>query len=79
MNEQNIVVVENLYKHFMIKATHKKNNTTLYWHLDGTYLGNTTKYHQIAVLPSVGEHTLVLTDDEGENLSCKFTLLDKVK
>ena len=24
MNEQNIVVVENLYKHFMIKATHKK-------------------------------------------------------
>lgn len=63
----------------IFKATHKKNNTTLYWHLDGTYLGNTTKYHQIAVLPSVGEHTLVLTDDEGENLSCKFTLLDKVK
>jgi len=61
----------------VFKATHKNSSTTLFWHLDGTYIGSTQKFHQLSLLPSVGQHTLVITDLEGENASCKFEVIGK--
>ncbi len=61
----------------IFKATHKKNNETLFWHLDGEYIGSTQKYHQLSILPSVGNHILIITDSEGESRECKFELIEK--
>lgn len=61
----------------IFKATHKNNTATLFWHLDGEYVGSTQKYHQLSVLPNTGKHTLVVTDSEGESRECKFELIEK--
>lgn len=61
----------------IFKATHKNNNATLFWHLDGGYVGSTQKYHQLSVLPSAGKHLLIITDSEGESRECKFEVIEK--
>ncbi len=61
----------------VLKATHKNSNATLFWHLDGNYVGSTQKFHQLSLLPTIGHHTLVITDMEGESSSCKFEVIGK--
>lgn len=61
----------------ILKATHKNNNATLFWHLDGEYVSSTQKYHQLSILPSTGKHTLVITDSEGESRECRFEVIEK--
>ena len=61
----------------IFKATHKNNNVTIFWHLDGNYIGSTQKFHQLSILPNKGIHTLELTDDNGESVQCKFEVIDK--
>jgi penicillin-binding protein 1C len=61
----------------VFKATHKNVNTTVFWHLDGNYIGSTQKFHQLSLLPGVGKHVLSLTDSEGETAMCKFEVIGK--
>lgn len=61
----------------IFKATHKNSNATLFWHLDGEYIGSTQKFHEMASLPAVGNHTLLVTDEAGESAQVKFTLIEK--
>jgi penicillin-binding protein 1C len=61
----------------ILKATHKNAGTTLFWHLDGNYIGSTRKFHQLSLLPKIGKHTLTVTDLEGETTSCKFEVIGK--
>ncbi|MDO8998738.1 MAG: penicillin-binding protein 1C [Bacteroidota bacterium] len=61
----------------IFKATHKINGVTLFWHLDGNYIGSTQKFHQLSILPDKGNHLLEITDDFGESVKCKFEVIDK--
>jgi penicillin-binding protein 1C len=61
----------------IFKATHKNNTVTLFWHLDGKYIGSTQKFHQLSILPEKGMHILEITDDFGESVQCKFEVMDK--
>ncbi|MCC6369489.1 MAG: penicillin-binding protein 1C [Bacteroidia bacterium] len=61
----------------IFKATHKNANATLFWYLDGEYLGTTQKFHEMAVQPAKGQHSLELTDNFGETVVCKFELIEK--
>jgi len=61
----------------ILKATHKNANATLFWHLDGEYVGATHKFHQLSMVPGGGEHTLEITDNVGETSTCKFVVLSK--
>jgi penicillin-binding protein 1C len=61
----------------IFKATHKNNNVTIFWHLDGNYIGSTQKFHQLSILPNKGMRTLELMDDNGESVQCKFEVIDK--
>ncbi len=56
-------------------ATNKNNASKIYWHLDGAFIGTTTRFHQMAIDPAAGEHTLTLVDESGERKSVKFTIL----
>lgn len=61
----------------IFKATHKNTEATLFWHLDGEYVGSTQKFHQLAALPGPGDHVLQITDDAGESVQCHFHTMEK--
>lgn len=59
----------------VLNATHRNANTKIYWHIDQEYIGTTQAYHQLAVSPAPGRHTLTLVDEGGERLVQVFTIL----
>ncbi|SMC94037.1 penicillin-binding protein 1C [Pedobacter nyackensis] len=63
----------------VLNATHRNTDAKIYWHIDGEYVAATTTYHQLAVSPPAGKHTLTLVDDKGARLVQAFTILDKEK
>jgi penicillin-binding protein 1C len=63
----------------VFEAAHRKPGTTIYWHLDENYLGMTTGFHQMAVAPSEGHHTITLVDEQGETVSEEFEIIGKGK
>ena len=58
---------------FIFKAAHAREEATIYWHLDDTYLGETTGNHQIACRVSSGKHVLTLIDNWGNQRKILFT------
>ena len=58
---------------FVFKAAHAREEATIYWHLDDTYLGETTGNHQIACRVSSGKHVLTLIDNWGNQRKILFT------
>jgi len=63
----------------VLNATHRMANAKIYWHIDNAYIATTKNYHQLAVSPVAGRHTLTLVDENGERLVQVFTVLDKEK
>ncbi len=59
----------------VLEAAHRNTSTTLYWHLDEEYLGETTLVHQMEVLTGPGRHTLTLVDSEGNRLVKRFEVV----
>ena len=58
-------------------AAHSNANATLFWHLDNTYIGTTKQFHQMALNPSKGFHTITIVDNAGETVSRNFEILEK--
>lgn len=63
----------------VLNAAHRNQNSKIYWHVDNEYIATTTNYHQLAVSPAPGKHTLTLVDENGERLVQNFTVMDKEK
>ncbi len=61
----------------IFEAVHQHPKTQVFWHIDGQYIGATTHIHQQALQPKVGKHTLVLVDQQGEEVSVKFEVVEK--
>jgi penicillin-binding protein 1C len=61
----------------VFEAVHRDENATIYWHLDGTFIALTHNMHQVELLPSPGKHTLLLMDENGEELTRHFNILSK--
>jgi penicillin-binding protein 1C len=62
----------------VFELAHRNPTITVYWHLDGTYVGSTRKTHHLALNPELGKHTLTLMDDNGEVLEEHFEVLSKL-
>lgn len=58
-------------------ATHRNVTEKIYWHLDNNYVGTTEEYHQLALHPKPGKHTITLVDEEGEQVHVSFEILEK--
>ncbi len=56
----------------VFEVAHRNKNTTIFWHLNNEYLGQTTDFHQLGLSPDAGEHTLTLVDETGETLVVNF-------
>ncbi|MFC1225601.1 penicillin-binding protein 1C [Pedobacter sp. BG31] len=63
----------------VINAAHRNPGAKIYWHIDHEYISTTTNFHQLAISPPPGKHTLTLVDENGERLVQTFTILDKEK
>ncbi len=58
-------------------ATHRNSSTHIYWHLDNTYVGATTEFHQLALHPAPGKHIITLVDEDGAEVQAGFEILAK--
>jgi len=59
----------------VFEAVSRRRDATIYWHLDGQYLGETHTFHQQSLDIDPGEHILTLVDDTGEHLARRFQVL----
>ena len=59
----------------VFEAVHRRRDATVYWHLDGRYLGETHTFHQQSLDIDPGEHILTLVDDEGERVARRFQVI----
>lgn len=60
----------------VFEVAHRNSSKTLYWHIDEEYMGSTTDFHSLEVLPEVGKHLLVLVDDDGERAEIIFEVVN---
>ena len=61
------------------EAAHKDSFASVYWDLDGEYLGMTRTYHQMRIRTEKGGHLLTLTDDRGRQIRRAFTVIGEEK
>lgn len=58
----------------VLKAACRDAEATLFWHLDDAYIGQTHHTHQLAILPTEGQHVLTLVDGHGNRRTVCFTV-----
>ena len=59
----------------VFEAVSRRREATIYWHLDGQYLGETHTFHQQSLDIDPGEHILTVVDDEGERVARRFQVI----
>ena len=59
------------------EVAHRQRESTLYWHLDGSYVGQSVHVHQLSLQPSEGAHTLTVMDQDGNSRSIAFSIVYK--
>ena len=60
----------------VFSAAHSDPDAILFWHLDETYLGQTTHgEHKLSVVPEPGPHVLTVIDANGHSAAVRFTAL----
>lgn len=62
----------------VFELAHRNPMATVFWHLDGMYIGSTRKTHHLAVNPEQGKHILTVIDENGEMLEQSFEVLSKM-
>lgn len=61
----------------IFSATHRKSDTKIFWSLDDEFIATTQHFHQLALNPSMGKHTITLVDENGVSVSRQFEIIEK--
>lgn len=61
----------------VFQVAHRSPESEIFWHLDGVYLGSTKSFHQMALQPPVGKHTMTVVDKDGRRLDQAFEVIGK--
>lgn len=56
----------------VFRAAHHNPETKIWWHLDGSYIGETQLIHEMRLSPAPGKHLLTIVDENGETASITF-------
>lgn len=56
-------------------VAHRNPNAIVHWHIDDEYIGATSVFHNLALTPSEGKHTLTLVDQDGHRLQQIFEIV----
>lgn len=59
----------------IFEVKHRNKETTVYWHIDNIYQGQTKDFHELGVQPLVGKHTLTVVDENGEMIHRDFEVI----
>ena len=59
----------------VFELAHRNPVAVVYWHLDGSYIGSTTRVHQLPIAPPAGKHTLTLVDNAGDIVERSFEVI----
>lgn len=54
------------------EVAYRHTATTIFWHIDDSYLTCTKDFHQITLQPPAGKHVLTVVDEEGNSISVSF-------
>ncbi|MFP4844398.1 penicillin-binding protein 1C [Winogradskyella sp. PE311] len=58
----------------ILKVAHSKPELKLYWYIDDQFIGTTKDFHDMAVLPTSGKHTITVVDELGNEIKHKITI-----
>ncbi|WP_110354408.1 penicillin-binding protein 1C [Arenibacter sp. ARW7G5Y1] len=58
----------------IIKLAHVKPATPVYWYLDGKFMGQTTDYHEMGLMPRPGKHGITAVDALGNEVALMITI-----
>ena len=61
----------------VFKVAHRSPSQTIHWHLNESYLGSTTDFHEMELKPDAGKHLLTLVDENGHRLERSFRIVSK--
>jgi penicillin-binding protein 1C len=61
----------------VFQLAHRNTSATVFWHLDGKFVGTTVRTHHLSLNPGEGEHTLTAVDEQGKSIERKFTVISK--
>lgn len=61
----------------VFQVAHRNPQATIYWHLDGQFVGATSRSHKLTVSPGEGKHHMTLVDQQGETLEKDFDVISK--
>lgn len=59
----------------VFELAHSDPAITVYWHLDGVFMGTTRGKHRIPLNPDYGRHHLTIVDDTGETINHDFQVI----
>ena len=60
----------------VFRVAHHRPDATLWWHLDRSYVGETTLRHEMLLAPAPGHHVLTVVDQDGSVASVSFTIAE---
>ncbi len=58
----------------VFRATHRRAEATIFWHLGSSFLGKTEQFHELEMAPPKGNHLLILIDEQGYRLERSFNI-----
>ncbi|MBO4532463.1 MAG: penicillin-binding protein 1C [Treponema sp.] len=61
----------------VMQVASRSNEASIYWDVDGQFIGVTEGKHEITINPEPGKHILTITDSNGNILRRSFTILEK--
>jgi penicillin-binding protein 1C len=61
----------------IFELAHRNPEAIIYWHLDGEFIGETKKIHNLALNPTEGKHLLTIVDETGETLERSFEIISR--
>lgn len=62
----------------IFQLAHRDPAASVFWHLDGVFIGTTRGNHRLAINPGEGEHTLTIIDENGQSLEEHFTVISRL-
>lgn len=66
--------IDGTVKGITVTLAHSNPETTVYWHLDDSYMGETRYIHNLNIIPSRGKHTITAVDADGNTISTSINI-----
>lgn len=58
----------------IVKIAHEFPEKEVFWYLNEEYVGSTSEFHELAVIPKTGKHLITAVDEDGNELKRYITI-----